>query len=88
MQHLFEKTPVNGLLDEDESQKIPAAHANQLNLFNYVGTLMTEPYRLHPSTGRRMLGQNPMGTSNAAPRPARAKDDPSYDAGSVRHLAW
>ena len=31
---LFEKTPVNGLFDDDASQKIPAADANQLNLFN------------------------------------------------------
>jgi hypothetical protein len=31
---LFEKTPVNGLFDDDQSQKIPAADANQLNLFN------------------------------------------------------
>ena len=31
---LFEKTPVNGLFDGDASQKIPAADANQLNLFN------------------------------------------------------
>lgn len=28
------KTPVNGLLDDDASQKIHAADANQLNLFN------------------------------------------------------
>jgi len=31
---LFEKTPVDGLFDHDASQKIPAADANQLNLFN------------------------------------------------------
>jgi hypothetical protein len=31
---LFEKTPVNGLFDDDASQKIPAEDANQLNLFN------------------------------------------------------
>ena len=31
---LFEKTPVNGLFDDDPSRKIPAADANQLNLFN------------------------------------------------------
>ena len=31
---LFEKTPVNGLFDDDQSQKMPAADANQLNLFN------------------------------------------------------
>jgi Transposase DDE domain len=31
---LFEKTPVDSLFDDDESQKIPAADANQLNLFN------------------------------------------------------
>lgn len=31
---LFEKTPVNGLFDDDASQKISAADANQLNLFN------------------------------------------------------
>jgi hypothetical protein len=31
---LFEKTPVDSLFDDDASQKIPAADANQLNLFN------------------------------------------------------
>ena len=31
---LFEKTPVDSLFDDDELQKIPAADANQLNLFN------------------------------------------------------
>ena len=31
---LFEKTPVDSLFDNDASQKIPAADANQLNLFN------------------------------------------------------
>ena len=31
---LFEKTPVDRLFDDDASQKIPAADANQLNLFN------------------------------------------------------
>ena len=31
---LFEKTPVNGLFDDYASQKIPAADANHLNLFN------------------------------------------------------
>ena len=31
---LFEKTPVNGLFDDNASQKIPAADANQLNLFS------------------------------------------------------
>jgi hypothetical protein len=31
---LFEKTPVNGLFNDDASQKFSAAHANQLNLFN------------------------------------------------------
>ena len=31
---LFEKTPVNGLFDDDQSQKMPAEDANQLNLFN------------------------------------------------------
>jgi hypothetical protein len=31
---LFEKTPVDSLFDDDESLKIPAADANQLNLFN------------------------------------------------------
>ncbi len=31
---LFEKTPVDSLFDDDASQKIPPADANQLNLFN------------------------------------------------------
>ena len=31
---LFEKTPVDSLFDDDASQKIPAADANQLDLFN------------------------------------------------------
>ena len=31
---LFEKTPVDSLFDDDASQKIPAADANQLNLFD------------------------------------------------------
>ena len=31
---LFEKTPVDSLFDDDASQNIPAADANQLNLFN------------------------------------------------------
>ena len=31
---MFEKTPVDSLFDDDASQKIPAADANQLNLFN------------------------------------------------------
>jgi hypothetical protein len=31
---LFEKTPVDSLFNDDASQKIPAADANQLNLFN------------------------------------------------------
>ena len=31
---LFEKTPVNGLFDDDPSQKMPAADPNQLNLFS------------------------------------------------------
>ena len=31
---LFEKTPVNGLFDDDASQKFSAADTNQLNLFN------------------------------------------------------
>ena len=31
---LFEKTPVDSLFDDDASQKIPAADANQFNLFN------------------------------------------------------
>ena len=30
---LFEKTPVNGLFDDDQGQKRPAADPNQLNLF-------------------------------------------------------
>ena len=31
---MFEKTPVDSLFDDDASQKIPAADANQLNLLN------------------------------------------------------
>jgi len=31
---LFEKTPVNGLFDDDRSQKMPVADPNQLNLFS------------------------------------------------------
>ena len=31
---LFEKTPVNGLFDDDPSQKMPVADPNQLNLFS------------------------------------------------------
>jgi Domain of unknown function (DUF4372)/Transposase DDE domain len=31
---LFEKTPINGLFDDDRSQKMPLAEPNQLNLFS------------------------------------------------------
>ena len=31
---LFEKTPVNGLFGNDQSQKMPVADPNQLNLFS------------------------------------------------------
>jgi hypothetical protein len=31
---LFEKTPINGLFDDDRSQKMPLADPNQLNLFS------------------------------------------------------